>query len=44
MSHGKRQSKYLRIKYNTCHILEMKYINAALNTNAYQPMFVRFLR
>jgi len=36
--HGKIQSKYLHIKYNTCHILDMKNIRAALNTNTYQPM------
>ena len=28
--HGKRQSKYLHIKYNTCHILEIKNINASI--------------
>ena len=27
---GKRQSKYLHIKYNTCHILEIKNINASI--------------
>ena len=28
--HGKRQSGYLYIKYNTCHILDIKNIHASI--------------
>jgi len=28
--HGKRQSKYLHIEYNTCHILEIKNTHASI--------------